>query len=148
MEQKKELISRDVRKRLSDEMQSQFRAVEDCHARDWISVVGEMQHELVRDFLRHDLKKDASYVEKNTERATHEMRCAITRIDWSREAQGAPFFVAYNRVRRGQLRAGDPVPDLWLYEQDSRVKRSLVHELLPRFDNAMRPLVLAAGSWT
>ena len=138
-------------RRLSPEMQAIYRQAETegCDAKrfeDWMQATAAMQLDVVRAHM-----SSAASAEE-LEKALLRLRTAPDEPQWQGTAAAAELakislWRRYNRCCDGNLRQGEPLPDVKLTPLASVTEQALPKQLTA-FSHRTRPLVLVAGSYS
>jgi hypothetical protein len=126
------VLRREEALRMSPEQQALFGSVEHRYDIDWIDLADALQRRVVQEF------GDGG----DPERALALMRTATTRFPHDAEMASISVYHRANRVRRGTLRVGDPLPDMQLADMQGAATTLHAHK------RPGRPLFVVAGSWT
>lgn len=116
------MADRDVELRLSNKYQKKMGDTEFEGVKDWMDIADEIQRTVVKEFGYENVEKGLRIYRSNLHKV-----------------KNPPFFIKYNRARRGHLKVGDIAPNLQLYTMNKI--------LVPLFTND-KPHFVSVGAIT
>lgn len=118
------MIDREVELRKSNEYLSKMTQTEDEGRKDWMNIVEELQEQVVKEFGFENIKY-----------GLHILRTATQVYDLER----IPFYVKFNRAKKGHLKIGDNAPNIMLHDIENDNK------LIPLYNNDNKITFVFAG---
>ena len=132
------LLRREVELRKSEETQEAMQQAEESVESEWMNVVEDVQHRIIREYRQECDSSDATLPSITV----HDLRQAALRHP------EIAFWVKYNRARRGDLKVGDVAPDVPLCRAVDGESTSLLAMPLTGESSAAKRIVVVAGSYS
>lgn len=131
----KDLLMKEERMRLSQEVQNLLGSIENRTDIDWMDIIADLQTNLVRETIGPDAAPE------EIQHGLRILRSAQQLYENDDEFRSISLYVRHNRARIGDLRIGDRAIDINLL--------NMTGECVPLLSyHQNRPLLIIAGSYT